>query len=106
MNLYNKNKIKIIKKKEELYKKKDKIDIEIDHIGFINKEKVFKLLLPKETKELNNMKMQFFYYGTNVKNEFDILTNKIEKRVLQIFKCFYNKLIDELNKSWDILKTN
>ena len=52
------------------------------------------------------MKMQFFYYGTNVKNEFDILTNKIEKSVLQIFKCFYNKLIDELNKCWDILKTN
>ena len=76
---------------------------------YTNKQSAISKMLPKETLHVENLKMFFYYHANAVKNEFNRIREVIGYQNQETFKQFYeknSKVIEELNKAWDIFRGN
>jgi hypothetical protein len=111
-NLYTKSEEKLILKKEELYKRGDVskwLLPQNEKFDFNNKELAISKMLPNETNNVKNLKMLFYYHATSCKNEFNRMREVIGFQNQEASKLFYNKnskVIEDLNKAWEIFKSN
>lgn len=111
-NLYTKSEEKLILKKEELYKRGDVskwLLPENEKFDFNNKELAISKMLPNETNNVKNLKMLFYYHATSCKNEFNRMREVIGFQNQEASKLFYSKnskVIEDLNKAWEIFKSN
>ena len=111
-NLYIKSNEKLIKTKENLFNKGDVSKWDIPNgvqFDYTNKQSAISKMLPKETLHVENLKMFFYYHANAVKNEFNRIREVIGYLIQEIFIQFYeknSKVIEELNKAWDIFRGN
>lgn len=111
-NLYIKSNEKLIKTKENLFNKGDVSKWDIPNgvqFDYTNKQSAISKMLPKETLHVENLKMFFYYHANAVKNEFNRIREVIGYQNQETFKQFYaknSKVIEELNKAWDIFRGN
>lgn len=111
-NLYTKSEEKLILKKEELYKRGDVskwLLPQNEKFDFNNKELAISKMLPNETNNVKNLKMLFYYHATSCKNEFNRMREVIGFQNQEASKLFYSKnskVIEDLNKAWEIFKSN
>lgn len=111
-NLYIKSNEKLIKTKENLFNKGDVSKWDIPNgvqFDYTNKQSAISKMLPKETLHVENLKMFFYYHANAVKNEFNRVREVIGYQNQETFKQFYaknSKVIEELNKAWDVFRGN
>lgn len=106
LNLYTKNTNNLLKKKEQLYIKKDTSKWELAQ-GVIpdlnDKKDCFNKMLRNETIQNNNLRNFFLYMANQCKNEFVRLREVVGFQNREKMKDFYNnnyKVLEELNKIW------
>lgn len=109
-NLYSNTKDKLLKRKEDLFRKGDLSKWELksgDKIDLSNKEAALAKILPQDTLFVENLKMFMCYNANYCKNEFNRMREVIGFQNKEAFKLFYQKnstVLNELNNSWNIFR--
>lgn len=109
-NLYSNTKEKLLKRKDDLFKKGDVSKWELkpgDKFDFSNKELSISKMLAKDTLFVDNLKMFMCYNANYCKNEFNRMREVIGFQNKEAFKLFYQKnssVLNDLNNSWNFFK--
>lgn len=106
-NLYEKHNQNLMKRKENLYNKKDTSKWELDpneHCDISNKQECMNKMLKKDTIANSNMRELFLYYGNQCKNEFirlrEVVGYQNREKMREFYKDNY-KVLEELNSIWE-----
>lgn len=93
-NLYSNTMDKLLKRKEDLFRKGDLSKWELksgDKVDLSNKEAAFAKILPQDTLFAENLKMFMCYNANYCKNEFNRMREVIGFQNKEAFKLFYQK---------------
>ena len=106
-NLYLKNNQNLLKKKENLYAKKDTSKWELDpgdKPDLNNKQDCFNKMLKRETINNYNLRNVFLYLANQCKNEFirlrEVVGYQNREKMKDFYKNNYN-VLGELNNVWE-----